>query len=435
MKKFSIADCVEHAKSFGGLCLDSIYTNTITKMNWQCKVGHNFKAIFKTVKKGHWCAECAGVKKLTHSFVADFIKEKGGLILSQYINSGESIKIQCNKDNHIWLSNWDRVKSGHWCPMCAGNMKVPIEYICDFAKTKDGSIVDSRAYKNAKSKITVKCHKDNHIWDTTWDYLKQGIWCPKCAGRILLTATELKEYIINKNGVALDIPVNIKHDVKIKIQCDKDNHIWNPTYFSLIYNGSWCPKCSGKVLKTIGEIKLVVEAQGGQLLSAANDVKNNKSKLEVVCENNHTWLISYANLVNGGKWCPQCRNSVQQRKIMQIINEIFNIESIINYKGFDWLKNKNRLEIDIWAPTIKLAIEYDGVHHFKAINYNNDINLAKKRLAHRKKLDKLKNKLIKEHDEEIKYFIRFNYTDKITKDNIVAKLKLYKVPLKTMDIK
>lgn len=47
----------------------------------------------------------------------------------------------------------------------------------------------------------------------------------------------------------------------------------------------------------------------------------------------------------------------------------------------------------------------------------------KNKLAYIRKMDKIKNKLVDRHKKDIKYFIRFNYTDNIDYDTVMKVLK------------
>ena len=68
------------AKSYGGKCLSKEYINTDTKLEWMCKEGHVWKAIPSSVKKGHWCPECAGNKQLELKDAQDLAKSRGGML-------------------------------------------------------------------------------------------------------------------------------------------------------------------------------------------------------------------------------------------------------------------------------------------------------------------------------------------------------------------
>ncbi len=52
------------AVSRGGRCLSDEYVNNNTHLLWQCKEGHQWKAIPSSIKSGHWCPVCA-IKRRT----------------------------------------------------------------------------------------------------------------------------------------------------------------------------------------------------------------------------------------------------------------------------------------------------------------------------------------------------------------------------------
>ncbi|MFA5024264.1 MAG: hypothetical protein WC523_04870 [Patescibacteria group bacterium] len=308
--------------------------------------------------------------RLTQEQAQEFIKNKGGKLLSVYISSRKKVTIKCLKDDYIWSPKWNNVTCGKWCPKCAKNSPIPIENVEEFVANHCGLIVDKSNFINAKSKIEVKCLKDNYIWSTTWDRLKHGSWCPKCANKILLTENEISKFVLNLGGELLGLPNGLKNNLsRLKIRCLKDGHIWFPIYSSVISSKSWCPVCSG---------------HRNQLL------------------------------------------------LSDIIKDIF-FNNVVQYNQypFSWLKNNRKLEIDIWLPDIKLAIEYDGEQHFMPIKFGSTQtkNDTQKKLLACIKRDKLKDKLIKEHPEEVKYFIRFNFKEKLTKECVINKLKKHGVPL------
>jgi hypothetical protein len=62
-KKATIDDCKKLAETHGGKCLSIVYINDRTKLNWECKEGHKWHAIFNPIRnKGVWCPTC-GHKK------------------------------------------------------------------------------------------------------------------------------------------------------------------------------------------------------------------------------------------------------------------------------------------------------------------------------------------------------------------------------------
>lgn len=171
---------------------------------------------------------------------------------------------------------------------------------------------------------------------------------------------------------------------------------------------------------TFKEVRIVFENNDLELLS---DVyKNAHSPLKCRCKKcSNVWNITYAN-VHQRYSCPQCSSCKSQKKLFKTIKKIFlNLDCFFNFKEFVWLRSKSSRpqEIDIFVPALKLAIEYDGKQHFQSIDFfggEKAFNLIKK-------LDQNKNKLISEHPEDVKTFIRIPYWEYITEENVIRILK------------
>jgi len=169
--------------------------------------------------------------------------------------------------------------------------------------------------------------------------------------------------------------------------------------------------------------KNVAQNKNGKCLS--KEYKGINVKMLWKCELGHEFNMTMGN-VSQGQWCPRCRKlkSKTQELIYNIIQDIFpkhNIE--YNYRGFDWLKTDEggKQELDIYVHDIKLAIEYDGEQHFKPMRFGSKKNMNKK-LHSIQKLDRIKNEKIKNNPMDIKFFLRFNFKEKITKKYILSKL-------------
>ena len=198
----------------------------------------------------------------------------------------------------------------------------------------------------------------------------------------------------------------------MRIKCNACNNIWSITW-SNISAGKWCPVCAiNKTRNSQQYVQEIILQNGGKL---KNKYINNVSNLKILCFRcKKTFNTTFANIISG-YWCKNCANGKSQRKLANIIKKIFNCDAKINYRGFKWLEGYNggRQEIDIWVPELKLAIEYDGEQHFRPVRFGGISKIrAKKQFEYTKKLDKAKNRKIKQHPEDIKYFIRFNYKEK-----------------------
>lgn len=129
-------------------------------------------------------------------------------------------------------------------------------------------------------------------------------------------------------------------------------------------------------LKRIFEYKLIyfnkfkelVKKRNGQLLGSLIEYDNAHSKLKVKCVNEHNFDITLSNL-NLKKWCPLCNTKLGEYISIKIMEYLFD-KKFIKVRP-DWLKNNegNKLELDGFNEELKLAIEYNGVQHYKQIHY------------------------------------------------------------------
>jgi glutaredoxin-related protein len=353
-----------------------------------CGCGEKRQTDIVTLRKHphcKWCRDNSNRGKLIYSYdyIKKTIKNLGGILLTkkeEYINSIIPVKIQCNKCGWIWDVPFGRInpenKHHNWCPECAkhkekiGKRKYNYDYVKKYIKNNGYKLISTN-YKIARDRIIIKC-PEGHKFETIFQRLLADKWCPKCAvikrgkGQRKYDFKYVKNFIESKNGILISKSYETTKEL-LCIKCNECQNIWEATFDNLHKNTrpTWCPKCfSGKT----------------------------------------------------------------QKFIFNIMEDLFGSSVFYNYRGFEWLKNKRKQEIDIWVAEIKLAIEYDGEQHFRPIVWNEiSKRNIKAELEKIKKRDKNKDKLIKAHPEDIKYFIRFNYKEKITKKYIIEKLKKYGV--------
>jgi hypothetical protein len=60
-RKWTLAMCQDIAKSKGGQCLSSVYVNTRTPMEWECKREHRWFQKAKYIKI-NWCRKCCKMR-------------------------------------------------------------------------------------------------------------------------------------------------------------------------------------------------------------------------------------------------------------------------------------------------------------------------------------------------------------------------------------
>ncbi len=119
-KILTIDDMQKLAELKNGLCLSTKYINRDTRLIWQCAQGHQWEATSKRIKEGSWCIQCFRDKaKGTIEQMEAIAKEREGHCISKtYIGSKEKLNWVC-KMGHQWEATPSNIKQGSWCPVCA----------------------------------------------------------------------------------------------------------------------------------------------------------------------------------------------------------------------------------------------------------------------------------------------------------------------------
>jgi len=188
MQKLILAEMQEIATSHGGKCRSRVYVNRRTKLKWECGSGHKWEATPGAIKTGRWCPKC-GRKRITAANAArkptindmkKIAQDRGGKCLSkQYRDNKTKLKWQCSQ-GHEWEANSNSIKSGSWCPVCAGSIKRTIAEMRSVAKQRGGKCL-STSYVSNRRKLLWQC-KYGHQWTAApMKVVNSGRWCPECA--------------------------------------------------------------------------------------------------------------------------------------------------------------------------------------------------------------------------------------------------------------
>jgi hypothetical protein len=304
--------------------------------------------------------------------------------------------------------------------------KLTIDDAKEYADRHYGKCL-SAFYKNGKTNLEWSC-KNGHIWIASFTNMRcNDSWCKKCMENSRkLSIEDMIDLATKKGGKCLSINYENSRS-KIQWQCSK-GHI----FYKLandVRQGGWCRQCVIEENRHIIEdCHICAENNRGKCLST--NYLNQTAKMLWSCDKNHTWEASFSSIFHNGTWCPECIVHKTQDIIEKYLKEIFPSKTIkSNFRNFEWLKmaNGKKQEIDIYIPDVKLAIEYDGEMHFHSVECFG----GNEKLIRMKQLDAIKNKKIKQHREDVKYFIRFNYKEKkkFNKKYIEGKLKQIGVPL------
>jgi len=368
-KKILYDDIKNHIESFGYILLSNKYINAQTKLKVKCPLGHEYDVTWCNFKNSYRCPVCSGNKKLTYDYVKDYIEKKGYTLLSDaYNNAQTKLKVKCPM-GHEYNVRFYNFKNGKRCPYCAGNKRLTYDYVKSFIK-KEGYLLLSDCYKNNRTRLLLKC-PEGHEYKVNFRDFKNGNRCPICHGGIKLTYDYVKDFI-DKEGYQLLSHVYRNNGAKLSLKCPEGHEY--KVNFRDFKNGNRCPICAGNQRHTYEYIKQYIEQEGYQLLSKT--YINAFTKLLTVCPKGHEYKTTFNNFQRGYR-CSTCwyesTSSKQEVELQNFIESLgYSIIRNDRTQIFNPLTGYN-LELDVWVPDKKKAIEYNGTYwHSRDIQKNRD---------------------------------------------------------------
>ncbi len=293
-------------------------------------------------------------KKHSYEFVKGIIEsEEGYKLLSEiYKNAHSKLKIQC-KNGHYFEMSFNSFQNGQRCRLCANKiraekLKHSFDFVKNFIEKEEGYKLLSETYKNARSKLEMKC-KEGHLFEMTFGHFKSERRCRLCV---------------------------------TKIRAEKQRHS-----FDFVKN-------------------FIEKEEGYKLLSET--YKNARSKLEMKCSKGHEFPMSFNSFKNAKQRCPYCNEHRNEKKCREIFERLTGYKfPKIRPK---WMRNPKTnypLELDGYCKELKITFEYDGIQHFEKVEFFNK-NTTLEEIQFR---DRLKDKLCIENGVKL-LRIKYDVKDK-----------------------
>ena len=399
------------------------YKNSQEKILCKCKIcGFEWEVIPNNLLRGRSCPNCAKEirankkRKDINHLKNEINKINPNIkIIGKYINNHTKIKCKCNIDGYEWLMTPTSLLKGRNCPECSNKKyRTDKEFKAEISKiNKDIEILGD--FVNTTTKIKCKCKICNHQWSVKPYSLLIGYGCPKCAKKKLAeknTRTN-EEFIEDISIIAPHIKILGKYtscNDRIKVKCSICGYEWNPVAATL-YKLKKCPNCSGTRKKTHDEfIDELYKINKNITVLEKYDGIHKKIKCSCnIC--NNIWTVEPNSLLQG-TGCPNCgTKSHGEEKIRKFL-----IENKINFE--QQYKNKNlkgigkkSLSYDFYLPDYNLFIEYQGIQHYKPIDFFG----GEKSFKNQQKNDELKRMYAKKNSIELLEisYIDFNNIEQI----------------------
>ena len=394
----------------------SCYSNK--KVWWKCSKGHSWQTnIVNRTKEGTICPYCLNRKVLTgyNDFATlkphllkewDYEKNDKLGIKPDKVGCGSEKKVhwKCSVCGKEWLTTIYNRSIGRGCPSCKIK-KISISHSTpkvgesledkypellkdwDYEENNKEGIYPNKIFPHTNVNVHWKCEK-GHKWITKLSSrVNTHGDCPVCRHYQLLIgyndlATKcselLKEWDYEKNNKLGIYPNTISYHSNIKVwwKCSK-GHSWQTMVSTRVVDKCNCPICSNKKV-LVGYNDLA--SQRPELLGDWDYEKNGNLKPDqvVYCSQKKVWwkckecgyswkTTVYSRSVNHTN-CKKCfrskTNSFAEQAIFYYFTKLFGKkEEVLNQ--FMFKDDNGSFEIDIFVPSIALAIEHDGEYWHK----------------------------------------------------------------------
>lgn len=300
-----------------------------------------------------------------------------------YNNCKERVCIICPQHGEFWQTPDNHINAKQGCPKCGrekaiANETLTSEKFIEKARKIHGDNYDYSKvkYVDNKTKVCIICPQHGEFWQTPANHtnirLKQG--CPKCKFEKLseiqrMTKEEFISKAIKVHGNKYDysqVIMNGLHN-KVKIYCKKCGKYFYQEANSHLY-GRGCPNCLNKNLTTSTIVTMFKNVHGNKYDYSKVDYKTMKTKVCIICpKHGEFWQTPEKHLI--GQGCLGCKESHLENDVRVILEK----------NNIKYLYDKTNVAIgnqrfDFYLPDYNLAIECQGIQHFKPSSFSNKID-------------------------------------------------------------
>ena len=386
------------------------------KVWWLGKCGHEWQASpndrTHSTHRLTGCPYCAGNKILkgfndlatTNSqLAAEWHPNKNGNLEPSKVSAGSTKRVWwLGKCGHEWQAVINSRNKGRGCPYCSNSLllagvndlaTINPQLAAEWHPTKNGNLKPHDIISGSHKKIWWLC-KNGHEWQATCNSRNDsGRGCPICSkqsgaerkvnklieqeGSLSINNPELAaEWHPTKNGNLKPENVMAGSDKKVW-WLGKCGHEWQAIIKDR-NKGSDCPYCTNKqLLPGYNDLKTVCPelarewhpTKNGELMPD-NIVSGSSIKVWWKCSQcGNEWQATVISRKTG-MGCPKCsqeRNtSYPEQAIYYYLQQVFP-EAVNRYTSLG-------REIDIYIPSIKVGVEYDGARYHTEETRNKELS-------------------------------------------------------------
>lgn len=333
----------------------------------------------------------------------------------EYVNSKTKVCIIChekdflgNEHGEFWQTPANHMK-GHGCNKCDGKGFSMEYYIEKAKKIHNGKYSYNKVnIKKVSEKALITCpiHGD---FEQIFENHLNGQGCKKCYGNEKLTTEEFIKKAKEVHGdkfIYDKTTVTGNNKSYVTITCPIHGDFIKKINHHL--NGDGCSKCSKKYKYTTNEwISLAKQVHGDKYDYSKVEYVDSKTKVKIICPIHGEFEKLPSAHLNGKQGCPYCKSNYLEDKVYNFLKNEYTIERRYHTK---WLKKQ---ELDLFLPDYNIAIECQGIEHFKPVDFFGGVE----KFEYVKNLDNNKKKLCDINNVNLIYY---SETKEIDYDNYIG---------------
>lgn len=176
----------EMAVKHPNLKITGVYVRDKDKVEFECKVcGHKNSISASVLLQKGSCSKCTSIRlmKSQEQFEAEvYLANPNVKVISEYKGLKHQVRLRCSIDGHEWNLRAQGAINGNGCRICElrRRSKHP-DVFAEQLKTLLPQLEQITAYKNHKTRVTVRCPTHDYVWSPDPRDLLKGKGCPFCA--------------------------------------------------------------------------------------------------------------------------------------------------------------------------------------------------------------------------------------------------------------
>lgn len=302
-----------------------------------------------------------------------------------YINNRTPVIITCPIHGDFEKKPSKFLHRKQACPKCSTCYHPTTEEWIERAKEKFGNKFDYSKviYKSNKDDVIIICPEHGEFKISPKEHIKSTMGCPECYKQSRLSSDNFLDYFKEKHGDRFDYSKSVYNGAHndIIVTCRKHGDFAVTPTNHIIRDNGGCFKCSCNYSPTTEEwIERSMAVHGDKYDYTKSEYKTANDTTIITCPIHGDFEI-VARQHTRGQGCPKCSHTISKQEME--LHEY--IRSILD-KNIDIITNNREVlggkEIDIYIPSKKIGIEYDGLYwHSDAIRDDKEHLLYKTKLC------------------------------------------------------